>query len=162
MTQRDRDPSGRARSARPRDAFGRPLPYGSEGVERVDEDLVLPPAESLAEAQRYLDSGQPFHAHEVLEGAWKSGPDDERGLWKGLAQLAVGLTHIQRGNAKGAAALLRRGAEHIVPYAATAPYGVDVAGLGAFAVSLADRVERDGPGGIGADELRVRLTSREA
>ena len=82
-------------------------------MERVDEDVVLPPAESLAEAQRLLDGGFPFHAHEVLEGAWKSGPDDERPFWQGLAQLAVGLTHAQRGNRRGAVSLLRRGADNV-------------------------------------------------
>ena len=97
-TGRDRDPAGRARNARPRDGLGRPLPHDAEGVERVPDDLVLPPAESLAEAQRLLDAGRPFHAHEVLEGTWKAAPDAERDLWQGLAQLAVGLTHRARGN----------------------------------------------------------------
>ncbi len=68
------------------------------------------PEESVAEAQRLLDEGKPFHAHEVFEDAWKSGPEKERELWRGLAQLAVGLTHAARGNATGGARLLRRGA----------------------------------------------------
>ena len=71
---RDRDIRGRAHNARPRDGLGRPLPRGSDGVERVPDDLVLPPLESLAEAQRLLDLGRPFHAHEVLEGTWKAAP----------------------------------------------------------------------------------------
>lgn len=71
---------------------------------------MLPPAAALALAQQLLDAGRPFHAHEVLEDAWKAAPDAERALWKGLAQLAVGVTHARRGNARGAAALLRRGA----------------------------------------------------
>ena len=70
-------------------------------VERVPDDLVLPPLESLAEAQRLLDAGRPFHAHEVLEGTWKAAPEHERELWQGLAQLAVGLTHRARGNPVG-------------------------------------------------------------
>lgn len=41
------------------------------------------PAETLREAQRLLDAGMPFHAHEVFEDAWKSGPEDERELWRG-------------------------------------------------------------------------------
>jgi hypothetical protein len=75
----------------------------------VPEDIVLGPEEALAEAQRLLDAGYPFHAHEVLEGAWKTADVPDRGMWKGLAQLAVGLTHLQRGNTTGAVALLRRG-----------------------------------------------------
>ena len=52
MTDRDRDATGRARNARPRDGLGRPLPRGELGSERVPDDLVLPPQQSLAEAQR--------------------------------------------------------------------------------------------------------------
>ncbi len=98
---RDRDAAGRARSSRPRDDFGRPLPYGATGVTRVPDDLRLPPGEAVVEAQRYLDEGHPFQAHEVLEASWKSAPDDERALWRALAQVCVGLTHAQRGNRPG-------------------------------------------------------------
>ncbi|QCW80156.1 DUF309 domain-containing protein [Streptomyces sp. S6] len=107
-THRDRDTEGRARNARPRDGLGRPLPYGSPGVERQPEGVVRTPDETLREAQRLLDAGMPFHAHEVFEDAWKSGPRAERELWRGLAQLAVGLTHGARGNRAGGARLLRR------------------------------------------------------
>lgn len=137
MTDRDRDGAGRARSNRPRDGLGRPLPRDAEGVERVPDDLVLAPAGSLVEAQRLLDAGRPFHAHEVLEGTWKAAPPVERDLWQGLAQLAVGLTHRARGNPAGAATLLLRGAARIEPYADLPPYGIDVPGLVAAARALA-------------------------
>ncbi|HEY0238968.1 MAG TPA: DUF309 domain-containing protein, partial [Friedmanniella sp.] len=87
MIERERDAQGRAQNARPRDALGRPLPRGAVGVERVPEDLVLAPLPALAEAQRLLDAGLPFHAHEVLEASWKAAPEPERELWQGLAQL---------------------------------------------------------------------------
>ena len=132
-TDRDRDAEGRARNARPRDALGRPLPYGAEGEDRAPEGVVREPAQSIAEAQELLDAGRPFHAHEVLEDAWKSAPGDERELWRGLAQLAVGLTHAARGNARGAATLLERGAAAIEPYAVSPPHGIDVPGLVAWA-----------------------------
>lgn len=138
---RDRDPAGRARNARPRDGLGRPLPYGEPGVERQPEGVPRSPAQSLAEAQRLLDAGLPFHAHEVLEDAWKAADEPQRALWRGLAQLAVGLTHALRGNAPGAATLLRRGADGIEPYGDAAPYGIDIAGLGAWARGLADNPE---------------------
>ena len=127
--ERERDPLGRARNARPRDALGRPLPRGAVGVERVPEDLVLPPVESLVEAQRLLDAGRPFHAHEVLEATWKAAPEDERDLWQGLAQLAVGLTHVLRDNPRGARTLLERARRRIALYAADPPYGIDADGL---------------------------------
>jgi uncharacterized protein len=59
---RDRDTAGRPRQARPRDALGRPLPYGAAGVEPVSED-PLPPDETLAEARRLVEEGRPFSAH---------------------------------------------------------------------------------------------------
>ncbi|MFE5976450.1 DUF309 domain-containing protein [Streptomyces sp. NPDC056460] len=144
---RDRDEEGRARSARPRDGLGRPLPYGAEGVPRQPEGVVRTPDETLREAQRLLDAGMPFHAHEVFEDAWKSGPGSERDLWQGLAQLAVGLTHAARGNTAGGARLLRRGAARLAGgpgSGAAAAYGIDAVGLVAWARELA---ERTGEGG---------------
>lgn len=127
MTDRDRDASGRARQARPRDALGRPLPYGAKGVEPVSEE-PLPPRETLAEARRLLDAGRPFGAHEVLEARWKAAPEEERDLWQGLAQVCVGLTHLARGNDVGGARLLARGAGRVEAYARrTGPrYGLDL------------------------------------
>lgn len=162
MVERDRDSAGRARSARPRDAMGRPLPRGSEGVRGAPEDIVLEPDATLTEAQRLIDSGHPFHAHEVLEAAWKSAPESERDLWRGLAQLAVGLTHGQRGNAKGAVALLRRGTERVQPYAEAAPYEIDVGGLLAEASTLADRIESAGLDAVSEADLRLRLAGSRA
>jgi uncharacterized protein len=127
--ERDRDSAGRARNARPRDALGRPLPYGATGEERAPEGVVRAPEAALAEAQALLDAGRPFHAHEVLEDAWKSSPETERQLWRGLAQIAVGLTHAARGNAAGAATLIERGAGNLAPYAAEPPHGVAVPAL---------------------------------
>ncbi len=134
---RDRDPAGRARNARPRDALGRPLPRGAVGEERAPEGVLRTPDRALTEAQQLLDAGRPFHAHEVLEDAWKSSPEQERQLWRGLAQLAVGLTHVARGNDRGAASLLERGAGNIAAYADAPPHGIDVAGLVAWARELA-------------------------
>ncbi|MGW1379109.1 DUF309 domain-containing protein [Streptomyces sp. NPDC002446] len=153
--RRDRDEQGRARSARPRDGLGRPLPYGAPGVARQPEGVLRTPAQSLAEAQRLLDAGMPFHAHEVLEDAWKSAPEAERELWRGLAQLAVGLTHAARGNAVGGTALLDRGTAAIRPYADTAPYGIDVGGLLVWARELTGRLTV--PVAVPAAETAPRL-----
>lgn len=155
---RDRDPAGRPRNARPRDGLGRPLPRGAAGAERVPDDLSLPPAESLALAQHLLDTGRPFHAHEVLEASWKRAPGAERELWRGLAQVAVGLTHAQRGNTRGAAALLRRGAERVGRYAAAPPHGVDAAGVARACAALAARIEAGEAGVPAAPGPRISLT----
>ncbi len=129
VTDRPRDPAGRPLNARPRDELGRPLPLGASGVPRVDESVVLTPADALEQAQRLLDGGRPFHAHEVLEGAWKHAPSPERELWQGLAQLAVGLTHLLRGNRPGARTVLLRGRDHVARYVEHPPHDVDAEGL---------------------------------
>src|SRR6201988_356651 len=138
MAERDRDEIGRPRNTRPRDAMGRPLPQGSQGVPRIPDDLELPPAETLVYAQDLLDRGLAFNAHEVLEAAWKNGPDDEGPLWQGLAQLAVGITHIQRGNVDGAATLLRRASARLAHDDRVAPYAIDAANLVDYADALID------------------------
>ncbi|MFE7582096.1 DUF309 domain-containing protein [Streptomyces gardneri] len=186
-TTRDRDEEGRARSARPRDGLGRPLPYGAEGVPRQPEGVVRTPGETVREAQRLLDAGMPFHAHEVFEDAWKSGPAAERDLWQGLAQLAVGLTHAARGNREGGARLLRRGADRLTGRSwertsdgrdesaqesseagsdgsehgspRTMPYGIDVGGLVAWARELAARAETS-PAAVDAAGEAPRLRGR--
>jgi uncharacterized protein len=155
---RDRDPAGRPRNARPRDALGRPLRRGETGEDRVPDDLAVPPNEALSLAQSLLDSGRPFHAHEVLEASWKAAPPAERELWKGLAQIAVGLTHARRGNATGAAALLRRGGQRVGGYAGSAPHGIDAGAIARQAAGLADRIDADGLAAAAGDGAGFRLT----
>jgi hypothetical protein len=138
---RDRDQTGRARNARPRDGLGRPLPHGAPGVARQPEGVPRAPRDALIEAQRLLDTGMPFHAHEVLEDAWKASAEPERELWRGLAQLAVALTHAARGNTTGAATLLRRAAENIAPYRDGAPHSIDAAGVSAWATDRAAELD---------------------
>lgn len=131
MTEhRDRDEAGRPRQARPRDALGRPLPYGATGVAPVSEE-PLPPAETVATARDLVREGRPFAAHEVLEARWKAGPSEESDLWQGLAQICVGLTHAARGNSVGGVRLVERGADRLVAYGAGAgpTYGLDLAAV---------------------------------
>ncbi|CAM5283279.1 hypothetical protein GCM10010329_43470 [Streptomyces spiroverticillatus] len=154
--RRDRDDEGRARNARPRDGLGRPLPYGTPGVERQPEGVVRSPGESVREAQRLLDAGMPFHAHEVFEDAWKSGPEEEAPLWRALAQVAVGLTHAARGNATGGARLLLRGAEGLASYGG-ADHGMDLGYVQAWARGLAERVGASGAPVVDARAEAPRL-----
>jgi hypothetical protein len=130
VTPRDRDPAGRPRQSRPRDALGRPLPYGATGTDQVPEE-PLPPEETLREARRLVGEGRPFAAHEVLEARWKAAPDLENDLWQGLAQICVGLTHQARGNSVGAARLLDRGTRRLLDYARGGgpTYGVEIAAV---------------------------------
>ena len=187
---RDRDRGGRPRNARPRDTLGRPLagpgagPAGAgPGEDRIPDDLSLAGPDAARLADELLRAGRPFHAHEVLEASWKTGPPGERDLWQGLAQIAVGLTHAHRGNARGAVALLSRGADRVRAYQAAfppapglasgsasgtasgatsgardQPYGIDLAGFLAACEGLAARIERNGLAGIPAADLRPGLT----
>lgn len=165
MPDRDRDAGGRARNARPRDELGRPLPRRAdeagvaERAERIPDDLVVTPAEAAALGTRLIAEGRPFHAHEVFEAAWKSIRGPERELWRGLAQIAVGLTHARRGNARGAAALLRRGAVHVREHAADSNEinGTEVV---ARAEDLATRIERDGLDSVPEVVLRLGFQSQ--
>ncbi|WP_222267870.1 DUF309 domain-containing protein [Modestobacter marinus] len=153
---RDRDAAGRARNARPRDALGRPLPYGAEGEPRAPEGVVRTPEATLAEAQELLDAGRPFHAHEVLEDAWKTRPDDERDLWRGLAQLAVGLTHAARGNPAGTVTLLGRAVRSLATAGEAARrHGVDVAGLLRWAEPRTSAAQARGPVELTPPRLRT-------
>lgn len=142
------------RPVRGRDAAGRPVPHDApEAVEPVPEE-ALPPYDALALARDLLARGRPFFAHDVLEAAWKAAPAAERLLWQGLAQVCVGLTHLQRGNPVGGARLLRRGADRLAehlrtgtPGVAAASYDVDLARVITSARQHADAVEAgtDGP-----------------
>lgn len=106
-------------------------------------------------AQGLIDRGRPFHAHEVLEARWKTCPPSERDLWKGLAQLAVGITHQLRGNTVGATTLISRGARYLRPYTdrPDEASGVDVAGIRAWAE---DAVARFGAGQSPANPPRLQ------
>lgn len=161
---RDRDAAGRPKNARPRDGLGRPLERGAVGEPVLADDLRLSPAKAAELAQRLLDEGRPFHAHEVLEAVWKSAPRDQRELWRGLAQIAVGLTHARRGNSQGAVTLLRRGAAAVAGHLRTVgaanneiPEALDLTGIQAAATDLAELIAARGLGAVTERELRLRL-----
>ncbi|MBW3602944.1 MAG: DUF309 domain-containing protein [Actinobacteria bacterium] len=121
VAERDRNAEGRPENARPRDRYGRPLPRGTrdELPDRQDPaDVVAAADEALARAVALFDAERFFEAHEFFEYAWKSDDVDEadRDFWKGLAQVAVGCCHAQRGNDEGAVALLERAAGYLRPY----------------------------------------------
>jgi hypothetical protein len=130
---------------RARDALGRPVPADSpDAVAPVSED-PLPPNDAVALARRLLAEGRAFSAHEVFEASWKAAESGERPMWQGLAQVCVGLTHLARGNAVGAARLLRRGAGLLTELPSA--YGVDVAKVALDAQRLAGEIEAGGAGG---------------
>jgi len=159
---RDRDPAGKPRNARPRDALGRPLPRGDVGLATIPDELALAGPDAARLADELLRAGRPFHAHEVLEASWKSAPPDERDLWQGLAQVAVGLTHAHRGNSRGAVTLLRRGADRVRAYRdAAAASGADAAsGAGADADADAGAdADVSRPAGVGGRPYGIDIAA---
>ncbi|HEX2193945.1 MAG TPA: DUF309 domain-containing protein [Candidatus Limnocylindria bacterium] len=60
-----------------------------------------------------------WHAHEAWEELWRAAPDDQRDFYQGLIQVAAGLLHLQRRNARGARNKLRDGVERLRRYMPT-------------------------------------------
>jgi hypothetical protein len=60
-----------------------------------------------------------WHAHEAWETLWRAAPDEERDFYQGLIQVAAGLLHLQRRNARGARNLLSQGLDKLRKYLPT-------------------------------------------
>ena len=99
----------RNKPERPRDHLGRPQPWDAEGTLVLEDYDTLPIEENHRLGREHLNAGRYFPAHEAWETAWKQARDtDDAEFFKGLSQLGAGYTHLLRGNAHGAALLLRR------------------------------------------------------
>jgi predicted metal-dependent hydrolase len=57
-----------------------------------------------------------WHAHEAWETLWRAAPEEERPFYQGLIQVAAGLLHLQRRNARGARNKLAEGLAKLRPY----------------------------------------------
>jgi hypothetical protein len=125
---RDRREDGRPEQARPRDRTGRPLPRGTVGVPLLEDVRPATVEEALALGVARWDARRYFEAHELLEHAWKLGPESDRDLWKGVIQVAVAAVHLQRGNRIGARRLLERALTRLDAQPAVRR-GIDVAAL---------------------------------
>jgi hypothetical protein len=107
-------------------------------------DPRLPPA--LAEFAERFARGEFWASHETLEGPWRRG---RSGFYKGLILLASAWVHVDRGNARGVAAQLRKAARELEPWRPV-HLGVDVDALLAHAACLAATVAADPAGGAAA------------
>lgn len=107
----------RNKPERPRDLLGRPLPWGAEGALALEDFDSLSLDENHDLGKAHARVGEWFAAHEAWETAWKQARDtDEAEFFKGLSQMGAGYVHLFRGNAHGAATLLRRAAMRISGY----------------------------------------------
>lgn len=81
------------------------------------------PPLDLAEAERHFAEGvslfngvRYWHAHEAWETLWRAADDDERPFYQGLIQVAAGLLHLERRNARGALTKLQEGVAKLRPF----------------------------------------------
>lgn len=126
----------RNKPERPRDRLGRPLPWDAGGELELEDFDAMSLEENHEIARRHARAGRWFPAHEAWETAWKQARDtDEAELFKGLSQMGAGYVHLLRGNAHGAATLLRRAARRIGSY--------DEGTRGVSTRSLAERLSAD-------------------
>lgn len=110
-------PEQRQKRERPRDELGRPLPWGAENRLLLEDFASLTLTENHRLGIEHFNAGRFFGAHEAWEIAWRQTrgqPDEE--FFKGLSQLGAGYTHYQRGNARGARALLERGSGRVASF----------------------------------------------
>jgi len=57
-----------------------------------------------------------WHAHEAWETLWRAAEEKDRDFYQGLIQVAAGLLHLQRRNARGARNKLAEGVARLRPY----------------------------------------------
>ena len=147
----DRNRAPGEKTRRPRDEFGRLLPWDTENRLHLEDFDSLPLEENHRLGIEHFDAGRFFHAHEAWETTWKQsrGEKDEE-FFKGLSQLGAGYTHYRRGNPHGTHTLIRRGLSRIRRYGpkhrgiAVAEL-VDAAEANAAAVEEAERAGRPMP-----------------
>ena len=126
----------RQKPERPRDLLGRPQPWDAENQLQMEDFDSLSLEENHELGRRYTRERRFFPAHEAWETAWKQARDtDEAELFKGLSQMGAGYVHLFRGNAHGAATLLRRAAIRISRY--------EVGTRGVSTITLAERLTAD-------------------
>ena len=84
---------------------GRTEPLDAHQAENLFREGV-----SLFNGVRY------WHAHEAWETLWRAADDDDRDFYQGLIQVAAGLLHLQRRNARGARNKLEEGIARLERY----------------------------------------------
>ena len=132
----------RNKPERPRDELGRPQAWDAENRLKLEDFDGLALEENHRLGREHFNAGRFFPAHEAWETAWKQARDTEDAeFFKGLSQLGAGYVHLLRGNAHGAATLMRRGAGRIRRYP-VGHHGVDTAAVSDRAEADAAAVER--------------------
>jgi predicted metal-dependent hydrolase len=90
------------------------MPWDAEGELELEDFDSMSLEENHELAREHARAGRWFPAHEAWETAWKQARDTEEAeFFKGLSQMGAGYVHLLRGNAHGAATLLRRAARRV-------------------------------------------------
>src|SRR5215210_1532245 len=93
------------------------MAWDADGELELEDFDSMSLEENHEVARRHARAGRWFPAHEAWETAWKQARSTgEAELFKGLSQMGAGYVHLLRGNAHGAAMLLRRAARRIGAY----------------------------------------------
>jgi len=103
---------------------------------------------NLRQACDEFNSGRFFECHETLEEIWQEEPGPVRDLYKGLIQAAAAFVHVTRGNAAGAARLLRTSAGYLAPYGTEGAMGFDVAAVRDALEAASVELARIAPGAV--------------
>ena len=82
---------------------GDPPPGRTPPLDPATADRLFREGIALFNGVRY------WHAHEKWETIWRAATDDDRDFYQGLIQVAAGLLHLQRRNARGARNKLSEG-----------------------------------------------------
>ena len=80
---------------------------------------LLPAAEQhelLHTGVALFNGSRYWHAHEAWETLWRAASEKDRDFYQGLIQVAAGLLHLQRRNARGARNKLAEGLEKLATY----------------------------------------------
>jgi hypothetical protein len=87
------------------------LPRGRTApLDAAEQHELLRTGVALFNGLRY------WHAHEAWETLWRAASDEDRDFYQGLIQIAAGLLHLQRRNARGARNKLAEGLEKLAKY----------------------------------------------
>jgi hypothetical protein len=79
-------------------------------LDAVEADDLLHRGVALFNGLRY------WHAHEAWETLWRAADEEDRDFYQGLIQVAAGLLHLQRRNARGARNKLSEGLAKLKKY----------------------------------------------
>jgi predicted metal-dependent hydrolase len=101
-------------------------------------NATVPPA--LHKFVELFNASEFWESHEVLEVPWR---ENRSNFYKGLILFASTFVHLQRGNAKGVRAQVRKTQRHLEPYA-PGYMGIDVAGVLAAAARILSAVGSEG------------------